>query len=54
MKNDGEDNEEFNILFPGLKDVEDANIKDGFMTLAHEEVKAIFDPFVESVIRLVE
>lgn len=54
FKDDCDEHDDFFIPFPGVEDFESANIVDGFMTLTHGEVKAIFDPIVDSVLELVK
>jgi hypothetical protein len=46
--------QDFNVPMPGIEDDEEAGVEGGFLTLAAEDVKEIFDPVVHQVIRLVE
>jgi hypothetical protein len=49
-----DDDTEVNIPFPGLPDDEAAGVDSGFMVLEHEQVKQIFEPVVQEVVKLLE
>ncbi|KAF1945173.1 actin-like ATPase domain-containing protein [Clathrospora elynae] len=49
-----EEHSEVNIPFPGLPDDEEAGLDSGFLLMSAEQVKELFDPVVQEVIRLVE
>lgn len=46
--------EEVCVPFPGLPDDENIGLADGFLTIRHDQIKAIFDPVVSHVISLVQ
>lgn len=48
------DLQEFNIPFTGLPDNPDAGIEDGYMVLESGEIKRLFDPVIQPIIKLVE
>lgn len=49
-----EDNQEVNVPFPGLPDDEEAGIDSGFMVMSSQQVKAIFDPVIDEVLKLLD
>lgn len=51
--NEDEDTE-VNVPFPGLPDDEEAGIDSGFMVLEAEQVKQIFEPVIQEVVKLLE
>jgi len=51
---DCEDNNIMDCEVPGLPDDEDKGIEDGFLEITREEMKAIFDPVIDEVLRLVQ
>jgi hypothetical protein len=51
--NEDEDTE-VNVPFPGLPDDEEAGVDSGFMVLEAEQVKQIFEPVIDEVVKLLE
>lgn len=51
--NEGEQ-QEVNVPFPGLPDDEEAGVDSGFMVMTTEQVKAIFDPVTDEVVKLLQ
>jgi hypothetical protein len=51
--NEDEDTE-VNIPFPGLPDDEAAGVDSGFMVMEAQQVKQIFDPVIEEVVKLLD
>ncbi|KZF20017.1 actin-like ATPase domain-containing protein [Xylona heveae TC161] len=49
-----DEHQEVHVPFPGLSDDEDAGLESGFLILTTAQVKAIFEPVVEEVCKLVE
>jgi hypothetical protein len=49
-----EENQEVNVPFPGLPDDEEAGIDGGFMVMSSQQVKAIFDPVIDEVLKLLD
>ncbi|KAK6003767.1 hypothetical protein QM012_009538 [Aureobasidium pullulans] len=49
-----QDHQEVNIPFPGLPDDEEAGIDSGFMVMSSQQVKAIFDPVIDEVLKLLD
>lgn len=49
-----DDDDEISVPFPGVPDDEEKRIEGGFLMMKREEVKAIFEPVVSQVIRLVD
>lgn len=49
-----EENQEVNVPFPGLPDDEEAGIDSGFMVMSSQQVKAIFDPVIDEVLKLLD
>ena len=46
--------QEVNIPFPGLADDEEAGLDCGFLSMSAEQVRAIFEPVIQDVIKLLE
>ncbi|RPB08315.1 actin-like ATPase domain-containing protein [Morchella conica CCBAS932] len=51
---DGEDEEEISVPFPGLPDDEEKRVESGFLMLKKDELRDIFEPVVEQVVDLCE
>jgi hypothetical protein len=51
---DGEDEEEISVPFPGLPDDEEKRAEGGFLMLNRDELRDIFEPVVEQVVDLCE
>ena len=49
-----DENTEVNVPFPGLPDDEEAGVDSGFMVLEAEQVKQIFEPVIQEVVKLLE
>ncbi|KAH0264336.1 actin-like ATPase domain-containing protein, partial [Aureobasidium melanogenum] len=49
-----DENQEVNVPFPGLPDDEEAGIDSGFMVMSSQQVKAIFDPVIDEVLKLLD
>lgn len=49
-----DDQQEVNIPFPGLPDDEEAGLDSGFLVMSADQVRAIFEPVVAEVVRLLE
>ena len=49
-----EEEEEISVPLPGVADDEEKRIEGGFLMMRREEVKAIFEPVVSQVIKLVD
>lgn len=49
-----DENTEVNVPFPGLPDDEEAGVDSGFMVLEAEQVKQIFEPVIDEVVKLLE
>ncbi|KAI5269890.1 actin-like ATPase domain-containing protein [Aureobasidium subglaciale] len=49
-----EDGQEVNVPFPGLADNEEAGVDSGFMVMSTAQVKEIFDPVIEEVVKLLD
>ncbi|THY31437.1 actin-like ATPase domain-containing protein [Aureobasidium pullulans] len=49
-----DEQQEVNVPFPGLPDDEEAGIDSGFMVMSTQQVKAIFDPVIDEVLKLLD
>lgn len=49
-----DDGTEFHVPLPGLGDMEEAGLEDGFLVMTSDQVKSIFEPVIKEVIDLVE
>jgi hypothetical protein len=49
-----EEDEEISVPFPGVADDEEKRVEGGFLMMKREEVRAIFEPVVGQVVKLVD